>query len=471
MILHFGKGRSCGISQFKVITIIRLSISFLLLTCSFSFAADTLSVSGRLNIVGVYALDDNSIKEDPSLDGRIRLDAQKSGWRFHSWLEGGWDGTVRNPHRAHSLFKNYRDVYQDNTPYLEFKELYLERSFATLDVRAGIQRFAWGRLDEYPVNDLFNPWDYTRFIVRPMEDRKIGVPSVSATLNRGDWSYQAVWVPWLVPYRLPKPNERWAGVPVAPLFSRIPNAEIVSEEPDLPSKDIGNSSLGLRIQRMGEIEWAVNLFHGYDLRPVFKTTKLNVLRQSDKFVIDPGYLPSFHKITSLGIDAAAVSGDWSFRAEAAYTFNRYYNVRQELWGYPRTPVFGVTTLNPIEARRDALDYGIAADYRLFEDGQLTIQAQQTIIFKRPDTLFEKAIETILWAGLKVGWMNRKIETDLNVAYNPEHRGTMVRGEAYYILGDSWKAGVNGILLDGQPQSLFGKYAMNDQVGMEVIFSW
>ena len=435
------------------------------------YADDSIALTGRLSLHGIYNLDSDSVKENPGVSGRIKLDAQKSDWRFHSWLEGEWDGAVLGPRSDHGLFKNYHDVYQDNTVYLEFKELYVERSFKSLDLRVGIQRFAWGRLDEYPVNDLFNPWDYTRFIVRPMEDRKIGVPSVSATMNNGDWSYQAVWVPWLVPYRLAKPNERWAGVSAATFPSQIPNTEIVPNEPDLPSRNIGNSSAGLRIQRMGEIEWAVNLFHGYDLRPIFRTTSMSISRQSDKVVIGPGFVPSFHKITSLGVDAAAVSGDWSFRAEAAYTFNRFYNIRQELWGYPQFLQSGTIPLNSIEIKRDALDYGIAADYRLLEDGQLTMQAQQTVIFKRPDALYERAVETILWAGLKVGWMNRKIETNLNVAYNPEHRGTMVRGEAYYILNDSWKTGVKAILLDGPAQSLFGKYARNDQIGMEVVISW
>ena len=434
-------------------------------------ADDALSISGKLKFSGIYALDHDSIKEDPSLAGRLKVDAQKPDWRLHSWLEGELDGTVRSPRRDHMLFKNYHDVYQDNTPYLEFKELYLERSFKSLDLRVGIQRFAWGRLDEFPVNDLFNPWDYTRFIVKPMEERKIGVPSVSATLNNGDWSYQAVWVPFLVPYRLPKPNERWAGISAATSLSQMPDAEIVTKEPDLPARNIANGSAGLRIQKMGGIEWAINLFHGYDLRPVFKTTSLDMTPKDDRVVIDPGFVPSFHKITSLGVDAAAVSGDWSFRTETAYTFNRFHNVRRELWGYPTTPVFGVTLLSPIEVRRDAVDYGIAADYRLFEDAQLTMQAQQTIILNRPDSLFDRTVETLLWAGLNVGLMNRKIEASLNIAYNPEHSGSMARGAAYYVLNDWWKAGITAIFLAGPAQSLFGRYAMNDQVGMEVIFSW
>ena len=448
-----------------------LQLLLVLFLCSASYADDFLSLSGRINLRGTYALDNDSVKEDPTISGRIKLDAQKSDWRLHSWLEGELDGTVRGPSRDHSLFKNYHDVYQDNTPYLEFKEFYLERSFRSLDLRVGIQRFSWGRLDEFPVNDLFNPWDYTRFIVKPMEERKIGIPSISATLNNGDWSYQAVWVPWLVPYRLAKSDERWSGVSAASVLAQMPNVEIIPKEPDLPSENIGNSSMGLRIQKTGGIELAVNLFHGYDLRPVFRTTSLTSMPENGKVIIDPGYVPSFHKITSMGMDAASVSGDWSFRAEAAYTFNRFYNVRQELWGYPQAQMFGTVALNSVEVSRDALDYGVAADYRLFEDAQLTMQAQQTVIFKRPDTLFERTVETILWAGLKVGWMNRKIETNLNGAYNPEHHGTMIRGEAYYILNDRWKAGATAIFLDGPLQSLFGKYAMNDQVGMEVVFSW
>ncbi len=116
-------------------------------------------------------------------------------------------------------------------------------------------------------------------------------------------------------------------------------------------------------------------------------------------------------------------------------------------------------------------YGIAADYRLFEDGLLTMQAQQTVIFNRPDTLYDRMFETILWANLKVGWMNQKVETNLNIAYNPEHGSGMTKASAYYVFTDSWKTGVTALSLDGPPQSLFGRYSRNDQVEMEAVYSW
>lgn len=430
-------------------------------------ADDSFSVSGRLNLRGVHALDDESVKEDPSLYGRIKLEASASSWRVHSWLEGGWDGAVRRPSRDHSLFKSFDEVYQDNTPYLEFKELYLEHSGDILDLKLGIQRFAWGRLDEYPANDLLNPWDYTQFLRKPLEDRKIGVPSLSASVNSSDWTYHSVFVPWLVPYRLSMPDERWSGISTRP----IPNVEYAPQEPNLPSRSIENSNVGFRALRTGEIEFAVNLFHGYDPRPVFRSTSFVVEPIGDKILIDPGSVPDFHRITSFGMDTAFVKGDWSFRAEAAYAFNRYFNVKRELWGYPSVPAPGVYPLNPIEVKSDSLDYGLGTDYRPFEDGLLTIQAQQTVIVDRTDALYDRKVETILWGSLKIGWLNQKLETGLLLAYNPEHGAIMTKANVGYTFTDSWKAGVSGIFFDGPSQSIFGRYGRNDQIEAEAVYSW
>jgi hypothetical protein len=469
------RSAGCGIRNKKSTTMILLGISltYLAFLSPISRADDTVTASGRLNLRGVEALDSDSVKEDPGLEGRIKLDTNDPGWRFHSWLEGGWDGSVKRPAHDHSLFKNYDEVYQSDTPYLEFKELYLTHSSNDLDIRAGIQRFAWGRIDEYPPNDLLNPWDYTQFLRKPLEDRKVGVPSISATLTKSNWTCETVWVPVLVPYRLPLPDERWAGSSLVSTIAQvIPNARIIPREPDLPDRTIENSNIGLRVKRAGDIEWALNLFHGYDPRPVFKTTALSVISQGGNIIIDPGYVPDFHRITSAGLDAAAVRGDLSIRAEIAYSFNRYLDIRRELWGYPATLSPGFHPLNPaIEQKHDTLDYGIGADYRLFEDGLLTFQAQQTLIFGDVDLLYERKLETILWANVKAGWMNQKVETNFNIAYNPEHGDRMTKADAWYVFSDAWKAGVTYAAFTGPPLSLFGRFSRNDQVEGEIAYSW
>jgi hypothetical protein len=438
---------------------------------SISFAEDFLSVSGMLNLRGVIPLNSNSATEYPSLLGRVKIDTNPPTWKFHLWLEGGWDGSVHLPVKDHSVLKTWDEVYQSTTPFLEFKELYGAYSTDFLEIRAGIQRFSWGRLDEYPVNDLLNPWDYTQFLRKPLEERKIGVPSLSARLTKGDWNVEAVWVPLFVPYRLPLPTERWAGNTEITALADQPGVQVLTREPNLPPRTLKNSSVGLRLQNTGPVEWAINLFHGYDPRPVFKTTELVVTPVSGNLLIDPGFVPDFHKMSSIGIDAATVKGDWSLRGEAAYAIGRYFNTRRELWGYPTAFLPGSYTLNPNQHKSDTIEYGIGVDYRLFEDCLLTMQAQQTLILNRPETLYDRKFETLFWANLKNGFMNQKVETNLNLAYNPEHGDTMAKANAWYVFTDSWKAGITAVAFWGSSQSLFGRYSKNDQIEAEVIFSW
>jgi hypothetical protein len=276
----------------------------------------------------------------------------------------------------------------------------------------------------------------------------------------------------LVPYRLPMPDERWAGSsPASAIAQAVPTAQILPQEPDLPDRTIENGSIGVRVRHAGEVDWSLNLFHGFDPRPVFKTTTLKIIPQAGAFIIDPGYVPDFHKITVIGADAAAIRGDLSLRAEIALSVNRYHNIDQSLWGYPSIPSPGIHALNPIEQKRDTLDYGVGADYRLFEDGLLTVQAQQTVILGNVDLLYENKTETILWLNLKMGWMNQKIETNVNGAFNPEHRDSMVKANAWYVFTDSWKTGITAIYLSGPPQSIFGRYSRNDEVEAEMVYSW
>jgi hypothetical protein len=156
---------------------------------SVCFAEDLLSVSGSLVLSGVMPLQSTDTEpEYPGLLGKLKVDTTPPNWRFHMWLEGGWDGTVDLQMENYSVVKVWNKVYQSTTPFMEFKEFYGAYSNDLLELRAGIQRFSWGRLDEYPINDLLNPCDYTQFLLKRLEDRKIGVPSISTRLYKNDWN-------------------------------------------------------------------------------------------------------------------------------------------------------------------------------------------------------------------------------------------------------------------------------------------
>jgi hypothetical protein len=466
-----GVSQETAAKKGKVIRSI-LTVFMVLFSTSSGFGDERLSVSGKWMLQESIPLKSDSDTVLPSLIGRISADTTLPAWQLHAWVEGGWDGTVDSESRDSDILITYDEVYQRNAAFLEFKEIYGSYVMDFFELRAGIQRFAWGRLDEYPINDHLNPWDYTQFLLKPLEERKIGVPALSATLNQSDWDFQAVWVPWLVSYRLPLPGERWSGFPSsATALTKIPGVEVTPREPDFPAGKLNNGSAGFRLRHSGAVEGAIYLFHGYDSRPVFKTTALTIRSLADKIIIDPGYVPDFHKLTSIGIDGAGVKGDWSLRAEAAYTSGRPFNTRWELWGYPSTLLRRTYTLKPNEHKRDTLQYGIGADHRVFEDCLLILQVQQTVIVDRPDTLYERQVETLAWSSVKTGWMNRKVESNFTIAYNPEHADIMVKANAAYGFTDYWRAGVTAVIFAGDSQSLFGRFSKNDQLGAEIDFFW
>ncbi|MDD2467516.1 MAG: hypothetical protein PHI97_26335 [Desulfobulbus sp.] len=421
----------------------------------FGGTEDALAVSGQLKLSADYALDRHSARENPELAARLILDDQRTAWNLHAWIEGTWE--LNDGDQRGTACKYFDSVYESEPRPFDAKELFAERKAVGIDWRIGVQRFSWGRLDEYPINDLFNPWDYDQFIIKPMEERKVGVPAVSAGFGGLDWSAQLVWVPWFVPYRLPSPESRWAMT-------------ATDQEPDLPARTLDNGAFGVRVQWMGEIESALSFFHGYDPRPVFERT-LRSVTNSNAGWNGYDFVPTFHKITSVGMDAAIVIGPVSLRGETAWTGNRVFNIHPALWNDSDLQSYNTGGLSPIERECDTLDYGLAADYRPFEDGLLTIQAQQTAMLSRPDSLYERQIETLLWVNLKVDWLNQKIETHCNLAHNPEHGASMIRAGVTYVFTDSWKTNLTAVILSGPPQSLFGRYAMNDQIRLELVYQW
>jgi hypothetical protein len=68
-------------------------------------------------------------------------------------------------------------------------------------------------------------------------------------------------------------------------------------------------------------------------------------------------------------------------------------------------------------------------------------------------------------------MNRKVESNFTIAYNPEHADIMVKANAAYGFTDYWRAGVTAVIFAGDSQSLFGRFSKNDQLGAEIDFFW
>ncbi len=76
---------------------------------------------------------------------------------------------------------NFDDAFQNFSPAIDFTEAWAELRARRAEVRVGVQRFAWGKLDGIPPTDVVNPRDYHDPVVDDFEERKIGIPALTGT--------------------------------------------------------------------------------------------------------------------------------------------------------------------------------------------------------------------------------------------------------------------------------------------------
>ncbi|MGA9109739.1 MAG: hypothetical protein WB290_05520, partial [Smithella sp.] len=123
--------------------------------------ATKLSIGGYIEGKAIYAFDHNSPYENPSEEIGLDVKASVSSWLSAKvLLKAGQDGKVHAP-GSNNVFDQFTVVYQDNSTYINFDEAYFDIYTGKLDFRLGIQKFAWGRLDEITPTDNLNTPDLT----------------------------------------------------------------------------------------------------------------------------------------------------------------------------------------------------------------------------------------------------------------------------------------------------------------------
>jgi hypothetical protein len=144
-----------------------------------------------------------------SLLGKITRDLRLKA-TFRSRVGGPFEG-------GHPGIMNFVHEFQNRTPSLEFNEAYAELRHGDVQLRAGIQKFAWGKLDGAPPTDVLTPRDLHDPLVRDFEESKIGIPAVAFTyfpppvesLDLSELKASLVYVPIAVPPRIALLEERW----------------------------------------------------------------------------------------------------------------------------------------------------------------------------------------------------------------------------------------------------------------------
>ena len=164
---------------------------------------------------------------------------------------------------------------------LKAHDAFVEYTAGRLDLRVGLARVVWGRLDEVQPTDVVNPLDVSRFFFEGRSEARLPVALVRARVFLSDRaSIEGVYVPVFRGGRfdqldaasssftpLAGPADAIGGVCLAIGCPTLP-PEIVDNEPAVTGR---NAQGGARLNAtIGRVDWSVSTFRGFESFPVFE---------------------------------------------------------------------------------------------------------------------------------------------------------------------------------------------------------
>ncbi len=467
------------------------------------------SLNGAVEVRGTIPFDRDTSHEDPSvlvsLEPRAEFGDRVS---FYGVFQGGYEGSHLSPKNDGVLIR-FDEVYPSKDRYVEIAEAYLSLYLSKLDVRIGIQKFAWGTLDQFNPTDNLNPWDLRHPYTTDTLERKIGIPAVRALFGSSFDSVlvEAIWMPFYVPFRMPDPGDRW----YPPLFDAVtsyptpdfglpfdlPPIDIVqtNTEPDLPPRTFENSDFGIRLSRtIGSTDVSVSYFYGFDRQPVFGVDGFIV---ADLQFVPPeldltyrmNLRPQLHRVQVFGLDMAMSRGAFTFRAEGAFVKDRYLNVGLEAipdiaegFEFPdlseidlESSPNGVTASFPFAPQiafpKNLLSIGGGADY-LWRTHLFTLQViGNSILNHKDEPLIYKEFELLVLLGVNSRFLGDTLLLEGGLLLNPMSEFWMVSLEPRYLITDAFSVGARLLLLDGDRSTFLGQYGRNDEINFFVRFAF
>jgi hypothetical protein len=451
-------------------------------------------LEGKLEFLDVERIDSSSPYQNPQVKLRLHLTTDFSPrLRFVTGLTGTAGGT---PHNANGAgVYDFGHVLQEISPSLEFGEAYLDFHSSAVDLRAGLQKFAWGKLDTLQPNDLLNPQTFYDPLLEDETDRKIGIPALAPTLYLPSVEspflpeeprLTFVWEPIYVPYFFPDQNERWyPPIARAPSESQVMGVTVQNQSSfhnaPVPARTFDNGTYAVRAAgRLGRADLALYYFDGFDTSPALDTSALGFAQLdplSPQLVdvrSEVEVFPVFQRIQAAGADLAWRLYEATLRLEGAYVFDRLYtrNISDIIATEQIGPIDQAAlltgrqievpvTLSPANVRRNGVQWGAGGD-TFIGDTFVLLQANQTIVLNNDVNLLISDYETRFSMTIRRGFLDDRLTAELKGLYGMQGVYGIAHPRLTYSVNDHLDVRIGYLAIEGHENSLIGQYKHNDE---------
>ena len=441
----------------------------------------------------------------------LHLDGRATPWlgahldlrtRIGGPFEGGHPGVY-----------NFDHEFQNRTPSLEASEAWADVHLKRADLRLGIQKFAWGKLDGVPPTDVVNPRDFHDPLVEDFEERKIGIPALAGTyyppdlprLELAELRATLVYVPLAVPPRLALREERWFPASTVPPSAVVIPRAVASNALGMPlpgdlvipikfgtldhrpPRRLDAGGIAVRLGgTWRESDWDLYHYTGpetapdADLRPEVLLVSAMPLR-----LRSVSFLRQAHDVIHMtGADVSSALGGFTVRTEAAYFDDRPYlrpssDLIREVTSVATVQRVGQQVLRKGRARvpigdlfptLDAVEWGIGADY-LIRGFTPLVQLNQTAILDRAPRLLIHDPETRLSGTLRKKLLAERLELEVKGTYAIERQAWFVFPRASYLVRDDLRLRLGYLAIGGPRASILGQFRDNDEVTLQARYTF
>ena len=323
-------------------------------------------------------------------------------------------------------------------------ETYLDVSSGDLDFRLGRQNIIWGEMVGLFFADVVSAKDMRQFVAEDFDLIRIPQWAIRAEHFKGDFHSEAIWIPYMSYNEIGKPGDDFYPLGTETLPG---NPSIRSD--DQPAQKLSNGAYGLRLSML-KAGWDVSgfFYHSVDASPFFSRS------------VDNGQVvltPEHDTIDQLGTTLAKDFGAVLLKAEAIYTWNRWFNVDDI------THPTGVV-------QQDTLDYVIGLEHTFIDGTLLNFQFfQRWYTDHDSDNFFDRFENGVsLYASTD---FNSKTEGEILLITGLNRSDWMLRPKVTWDLSSNWWLAVGVDIFGGDSIGLFGRFDDSDRVFGNVRYSF
>lgn len=192
-------------------------------------------------------------------------------------------------------------------------DVYAEARTAFVEVRAGMSRIVWGRLDEFQPTDVVNPIDLSRFLTDGRAEARLSVPMIRARVFLpASATLEALVTPKFRAGVFDELREATSPFNLAP--KGLPLVRVTPDVEWNPRRIPGGARLSATT---GRVDWSVSTFRGNRAFPTYASNG-----------IVPVITETFPQFTMFGGDFETARGAWGIRGEvAAFTKDQLQSTR------------------------------------------------------------------------------------------------------------------------------------------------